>query len=50
MNHETDTEQADQETEEQEPLVSAGVQYDDTSHDTEEGEGDSLGLSKVVLA
>lgn len=50
VNHETDTEQANQESEEQEPLVSTSVENNSTSDNGEESKGDSLSLSKVVLA
>lgn len=35
--HQTDTEEAKQESEEQEPLVSASVEDDCASHNAEEG-------------
>lgn len=49
VNHEADTEQANQESEEQEPLVSTSVKNNGTSDNGEQRKGDGLGLSKVVL-
>lgn len=49
VNHEADTEQANQESEEQEPLVSTSVKNNGTSDNGEKRKGDGLGLPKVIL-
>jgi hypothetical protein len=49
VNHETDTEETEEETEHQEPLVLPCEEDDRSGHDCKEGQANGLCLTEIVL-